>query len=35
MLAEQFYQSMAIDFIPESVKTDFGEESEEPEEELV
>lgn len=34
MLAEQYYQSMTIDFIPESVETDFGDESEEFEEDM-
>lgn len=34
MMAEQFNQSMSIDFIPESVETEFSEENEELEEEI-
>lgn len=34
MLAEQHYQSMAIDFIPESVETEFADEVEDMEDEL-
>lgn len=34
MLAEHYFQSMTIDFIPESVRTEFDDESEELDEEL-